>query len=105
MLVNFRISACSREGRERDLRGKGERGKRGVGVFFFAYEIFYKDAGINKALDPSQNFWFQRIRLPAVEEEAIRRFDVVRPCESRKESSVDSTGNGALDVRAKEGEY
>lgn len=33
-----------------------------------------------------------------MEEEAIRRFDVVRPRESGKESSVDSTGNGALDV-------
>ncbi len=87
-------------GKRAGLEGERGKGKGGFFFFFFAYEIFYKDAGINKALDPSQNFWFQRIRLPAVEEEAIRRFDVVRPCESRKESSVDSTGNGALDVRA-----
>lgn len=73
-------------------------------IFFFllfAYEILYKDAGINEAPDPCQNFWFHRIRPPAVEEEAIRRFDVVRPCESRKESSVHSTSNGALDVEGK----
>lgn len=98
MSVHFRLlylSWCF-EGRER------ERGRiffLGGGGWGGCYKILYKYAGINEAADPCQNFWFQRIRLPAVEEEAIRRFDVVRPRESREESSVHPTSDGALDVK------
>lgn len=49
----------------------------GKGRFFFAYDIFYKDASINKAVHPRQDFWFQRIRRLAVEVKAICRFDIV----------------------------
>lgn len=71
---------------------------KGEGSFFYflTYGIFHKDASGKKANHPSNYPRLRIIKVLAVEEFAICRLDVMRPCESHIEWPRDSTTNGRL---------
>lgn len=71
-------------GREREL------------FFFGTYGIFHKDASGTKAHHPRNYPRLRIIKVLAVEEFAICRLDIMRPCESHIEWPRDSTTDGRL---------